>query len=227
MGDVTTLKGLWASPEWKARSRAYVQGKACEWCGARAGDRYTDSAGRKRTVGLAPHHVEKHKWGLPLWRQVRDRLYARWLKDHDPGEAPRGLSARETKRYHKDRWTRGHLELINVAFEEEKRRIIKDYLELSPEKIIVLCGRCHYAREKGLLICPECKTRHRIKGEIKVDEEDPRQYDEVDLVIVAARSQPTPESYRSIAERVGRAHSVIRERAARLRRLPHLTEALK
>ena len=56
-----TLSELWRSPEWKARSRAYVEGKACEWCGARAGDKYTDSKGQERTVGPAPHPTEKRR----------------------------------------------------------------------------------------------------------------------------------------------------------------------
>ena len=38
IGEITTLSELWRSPEWKARSRAYTKGKACEWCGARAGN---------------------------------------------------------------------------------------------------------------------------------------------------------------------------------------------
>jgi hypothetical protein len=149
------------SREWRERSRAYVEGKTCEWCGAKAGDKYIDSKGRERTVGLAPHHIEKRRWGLPLYRQVRDRLYRQWLKDHDPGEAPRGLTAREGRRYLKDQWTRQSLGLISVAFEEEKRRTLAEYTALSPERTIILCNRCHYAREKGLLLCPVCRTRYR------------------------------------------------------------------
>ena len=161
MVEAATLTELWRSPEWKARSRAYIEGKACEWCGAGAGDKYTDSRGRERTVGLAPHHIEKHRWGLTLYRQVRDRLYRQHLKGLPPGEAPRGLSAREAARYLKDRWTQANLEAITRAFEEEKRRILDAYMNLNPEKTIILCSRCHYAREKGLLICPVCKARYR------------------------------------------------------------------
>ena len=116
MAKVMTLTELWRSPEWKARSRAFVKDKACEWCGARAGDKYKDSKGKERTVGLAPHHIEKHRWGLPLYRQVRDRLYRQWLRTHDLGEAPRVLSERVKKRYLKDQWTRRNLEIVNMAF---------------------------------------------------------------------------------------------------------------
>ena len=161
MVEAMSLTGLWRSPEWKKRSRAYTEGKACEWCGARAGDKYTDSKGKERTLGLAPHHIEKHKWGLPLYNQVRDRLYRQWLKEHSPGEAPRGLSERERRSILKYQWTRQNLEAVTRAFEEEKRRILDDYMTLDPEKTIILCSKCHYAREKGLLICPVCKTRYR------------------------------------------------------------------
>ncbi|MFH0850565.1 MAG: hypothetical protein V1924_06475 [Candidatus Bathyarchaeota archaeon] len=114
MVEAASLTGLWRSPEWKKRSRAYTEGKACEWCGARAGDKYTDSKGKTRTLGLAPHHIEKHKWGLPLYNQVRDRLYRQWLKGHDLGEAPRGLSERERRSYLKHQWARVSESILSV-----------------------------------------------------------------------------------------------------------------
>ena len=91
---------------------------------------------------------------------MRDRLYRQWLKDHGPGEVPRGLSERERQKYLKYQWARQNLETVTRAFKEEKRRILDDYMTLDPENI-VLCTRCHYAREKGLLICPVCKTGYR------------------------------------------------------------------
>ena len=54
-----------------------------------------------------------------------------------------------------------NLEAVSAASEEEKRRILADYTELSPKKTIILCNRCHYAREKGLLLCPVCRIRYR------------------------------------------------------------------
>jgi len=163
MENIASLSELWKSPEWKKASKAYLEGQACEWCGAKAGDTYEDSKGKTRRLGLSPHHIEKHKWGLPLYNQVKNRLFAAWLKQ-DKGQwhlVPRGLSQRERRGYLKNMWAKDNGTIISEAFEKEKQRILETYIHLSPENIIILCSRCHYAREKGLLICPECHKNYR------------------------------------------------------------------
>ncbi|MFH2109955.1 MAG: hypothetical protein ABIJ47_01705 [Candidatus Bathyarchaeota archaeon] len=74
---------------------------------------------------------------------------------------------------------------------------------------------------------PRVKPRNRVKGEIKAEEDEGGRFDEIDLIIAVARSKQPPESFRSIADRLGRAPSSIRGRAAKLRRLPHLQEAMQ
>lgn len=163
MENITSLSELWKNPEWKKTSQVYTEGKTCEWCGAQAGDTYTDSNGKTRKLGLSPHHIEKHKWGLPLYNQVKNALFVAWLKkNRDHGyEVPRSLSERERREYVKSLWARENGAIISEAFEKEKQRILETYTHLSPENIIILCSRCHYARERGLLICPECGRNYR------------------------------------------------------------------
>ena len=163
MENITSLSELWKSPVWKKVSKAYIEGKACEWCGAKAGDTYEDSKGKTRKLGLSPHHIDKHKWGLLLYNQVKNTLFTAWLKqnrDHDY-EAPRGLSQREKREYIKNLWARDNVHLISEAFKKEKQKILDTYISLSPENIIILCSKCHYAREKGFLICPTCHKNYR------------------------------------------------------------------
>lgn len=163
MENIASLSELWKSPEWKKASREYLEGKACEWCGAHAGDTYEDSKGKTRKLGLSPHHIEKHKWGLPLYNQVKNSLFTAWLKknrDHDY-EVPRSLTEKEKREYVKNLWAKDNGTIISETFEAEKHKILDTYINLSPENIIILCSRCHYAREKGWIICPECHKNYR------------------------------------------------------------------
>ena len=163
MENIASLSELWKAPEWKKASKAYTEGKTCEWCGAKAGDTYEDSKGKTRRLGFSPHHIEKHKWGLPLYNQVKNQLFSAWLKqnkDHNY-DAPRSLNQKEKREYIKMLWAKDNGTIISEVFEEEKRKILDTYIHLSHENIIILCSRCHYAREKGLLICSECKKNYR------------------------------------------------------------------
>ena len=161
--NITSLSDLWKSPVWKKISKAYVEGKTCEWCGAKAGDTYEDSKGKTRKLGLSPHHIEKHKWALPLYNQVKNRLFSAWLKQNRENnyQVPRSLSQREGREYLKNMWARDNGTIISVAFEHEKQKILNTYIHLSPENVIILCTKCHYARERGLLICPVCRKNYR------------------------------------------------------------------
>jgi len=167
--EVTSLSELWKSKEWKKRSREYVDGKPCSWCGAVNGDTYMTTSGKTRKLGLSPHHIEKHKWGLPLYNQVKNRIANHWYKmnRHSHGyEVPTGLSQRETKEYLKNQYINDNIDFIKQQFEETKQIILKQYIDLKQEYIIVLCTRCHFAREKGLVLCKECKKGyHKPKFE--------------------------------------------------------------
>ena len=147
---------MWKHPEWKARSAAFTEGKACAWCGAKTGDIQHLREGKTRKVGLSPHHIEPHKWGLPLYKQIATRVFSRWWQENKANHSlaiPEGLSSREKYATAKNLWTRAHKEEITEAFEAEKQRILADYVNLTPEKIIILCGRCHYYRERGMIRC--------------------------------------------------------------------------
>jgi len=154
-----TLSELWKSPEWKAQAKTFSEGKPCTWCGAQPGDTYTTRKGDTRKLGFSPHHIEKHKWGLPLYNQVKNRLFGEYYKALTSKFTfmyPPGLSKKEHREQTKFEWKKTHREEITVAFQAEKERIINDYLNLTDENAVVLCSRCHYAREKGMILCKVC-----------------------------------------------------------------------
>ena len=96
---------------------------------------------------------------------------------------------------------------------------------MGPEYVYVFDYKNSYDRLRVPDI-PRPLVRYRLSGEITT-EEDPRRYDLIDLLIVAARSRLAPESYQSIADRVDRAKATVIERAQKLKKLPYLKEAMK
>jgi len=96
---------------------------------------------------------------------------------------------------------------------------------MGPEYVYVFDYKNSFDRLKVPDI-PRPVVRYDLEGEVKM-EEDPRQYDLIDLIIVAARLQDPPLSYQAIADRVDRSKTTIAQRVAKLRKLPYLREALK
>jgi len=64
---------------------------------------------------------------------------------------------------------------------------------------------------------PRVKPRHRIKGEIKVDEEEGKEYDEIDLLIAARRSQGKRWTQQAIADAVGLSQQTVAAREMKLK----------
>jgi len=154
-----TLSAIWKSPEWKAQAKAFSEGKPCAWCGAQPGDTYTTRKGATRKLGFSVHHIEKHKWGLHLYTQIKNRLFREYYKALTSKFTfmyPPGLSKKEFREQTKFEWGKEHREEITVAFQAEKENIFNDYLNLTDENAVVLCSRCHYARERGMVLCKIC-----------------------------------------------------------------------
>jgi len=163
MMELTTLKEIWKSPEWKKQSEEFKEGKPCAWCGAIPGDTYTDKKGKTRKLGFSVHHIEKHKWGLSLYNKVKNNLFKDYYKDikSKPSfQHPVEMSKRAFANRTKFDWHHSHKDEIQTEFQKEKERIIKDYLNITDENVIVLCNKCHYATEKGLILCKKCKKAY-------------------------------------------------------------------
>jgi len=158
--DVTTLSEVWKHPEWKAQANQFSEGKPCAWCGAKPGDIYTTRKGNTRKLGFSVHHIEKHKWGLPLYNQVKNQMFRDYWKEKTSRPFfmfPAGVSQKEYREQIKYEWENTHREAIQEKFTAEKQMILNDYIHLTDENAVVLCTRCHYAREKGMVLCKVCR----------------------------------------------------------------------
>ena len=162
-----TLSELWKSPEWRKQAQAFSEDKPCAWCGAKPGDTYTTRKGSTRKLGFSVHHIEKHKWGLSLYNHVKNKLFREYyhaLTSKITFMYPIGFSKKEYRKQTKYEWENTHRDEIKTTFQIEKERILNDYLNLTPENAVVLCSRCHYAREKGMVLCKICgEGYHRPK----------------------------------------------------------------
>jgi hypothetical protein len=69
---------------------------------------------------------------------------------------------RAIRRTFRKSFIRNHKEEVDKAFKELKEISNRDYLDF--KDVEVLCRKCHYATEKGLIICQVChKSYHQPK----------------------------------------------------------------
>ena len=57
---------------------------------------------------------------------------------------------------------KNHFQVLKKAYQVEVNSIIERYLSM--ENTVVLCARCHYATEKGEILCPSCKEHYIFPG---------------------------------------------------------------
>jgi len=53
-----------------------------------------------------------------------------------------------------------HRTEIDERYAEYKRLAEEEYMELTPEKVMVLCTRCHTARRHGKVLCRRCRENY-------------------------------------------------------------------
>jgi hypothetical protein len=71
-------------------------------------------------------------------------------------------SKRAIRREFRKSFLQSHKNVVDEAFKELKETSNKDYLDF--KDVEVLCRKCHYATEKGLVICQVChKSYHKPK----------------------------------------------------------------
>ena len=168
---------IYQTPEWKAAARAYVEGKPCEWCGRHAGDivEVEDRKGKVKrvTLTIAPHHRKKIEMGLKVYKRLADRFYKDYFKDganreeydrlrrEADGNLPERVEEKDVKKRVRFEFDKNHRLDLDAQYDEYKKWAEAEYMDLRPEKAIILCNRGHWAREKGLVLCLECKLYYR------------------------------------------------------------------
>ncbi len=164
-------KKFYQTKEWKKTSQTYTKNKTCEWCGRKSGDIVT-IGDREIKLSLVPHHRERAKFGLRVYKRLATAYFKEYFKDGTHIDEYTTLwngakmslitgvedkDIRKRLRYLWDQTHRGELDKIYSDYKEEKKR---EYMVLNPDTAIILCNRCHYAREKGLVLCKTCSLKY-------------------------------------------------------------------
>lgn len=168
---VSEDKKFYQTKEWEETSRSYTKDKTCEWCGRKSGDIIT-FGDRKIKLSLVPHHREKAKFGLRVYKRLGTAYFKEYFKKGAHSDEYTALWAegknsliasaedkdiRERLRYLWDQEHRSELDEIYDRYKEEKKR---EYMILNPDTAIILCNRCHYARERRLILCKVCNLKY-------------------------------------------------------------------
>ena len=170
---------IYNTDAWKKAREEFIRsrGSVCEMCGRRAGEvvKIKTRKGKEKEVriSLSVHHKDPPPYGLKLYKKIVNQLFRETVgnpktRDSNPiwaiyeKEARLALgskaNARKIYEYAKKQWSIDNQELVQKKFKEAKQKAQEEYLKLTPENAIVLCQRCHLARERGLRLCPICKT---------------------------------------------------------------------
>ena len=166
---MSSISHSWNSPDWRQkRTELLTKIPFCQWCGKKDGEIYTDTDGKLHKVSLSVHHIERPKYGLGLYRKVAAKLFNIYSKtpdfqtdiDKTRVAAPLGLKQKEILEITKGRWQRDNKTFIKESYDLEKAKIIEGYTNFEEDEVLVLCNRCHYAREKGLVLCKVCKSKY-------------------------------------------------------------------
>ncbi len=175
------LSKNWRTPEWKEEKAKLFEerGATCEWCGNKSGDVVDVTFWNKRKkkleskqvkITIAPHHRDKGKSGLAAYKKLSGSIFNQWKKKH-PSEydnlvaearvnLPEKVEKKDLVDAAKYRWTQENASLIKAEYQRQKEQQMAEYMSLNRETTLVLCNRCHFAREKGLVLCQDCKTNY-------------------------------------------------------------------
>lgn len=168
---MNNTKKFYQTKEWKKVSKSYTEGKTCEWCGRKSGDIIT-FGDRKIRLSLVPHHREKAKFGLRVYKRLATAYFKKYFKDNAHRdeytslwlEASNSLIHKAEDKDIQKRlrylWDQKHLDELTEIYDNYKEEKRREYMILNPDTAIILCNRCHYARERGLVLCKVCNLKY-------------------------------------------------------------------
>ena len=164
-------KKTYQKKEWREKSREYVEDKSCEWCGRKKGDTVTIKD-REIKIYLVPHHRVKKQLGLRVYKRLANRHFGEYFRlgknkeewhglyDEAEESLVSGAEEKDIKKRLRYIWDQRHRADLDKLYDDYKYGAEQDYLNLTPEKVLILCNRCHFAREKGLIICKQCNLNY-------------------------------------------------------------------
>lgn len=51
-------------------------------------------------------------------------------------------------------------EIVDQKFAKWKEKYLETYMDFSPENVLILCKKCHFALHKGMVLCKVCKKKY-------------------------------------------------------------------
>jgi hypothetical protein len=128
--------------EWKVKREAFLKGKVCAWCGA--------------TEHLSIHHKTKHTPLIKYVKLASNEMIAQKIKEGEfKPQYLGGISL--TREDFKVFWAK-YGEQINEDVKKRLAPLDEEYMSLT--NCEALCKRCHWAAERGLMLCPVCKVHY-------------------------------------------------------------------
>ena len=168
-------KKTYQTPQWKSKSKSYTLGKACEWCGHHDGDVVVvkrKGQDKEIVLHLVPHHRKRVPLGLRVYKSLTTKYFKEYFvgESHEDewyelqadarGSLVAGAEDKDIKKRLRYIWEQKHRAELDGLYGDYKKKAEEDYITLTPDSTIILCSRCHYAREKGLVLCKTCKTNY-------------------------------------------------------------------
>lgn len=114
----------------------------------------------------------KKQLGLRVYKRLANKMFGEYFKlgknkeerknlyDEAQKSLVSGAEGKDIKKRLRFIWDQRHREVLNKLYSDYKYGVVQDYLDLTPEKILILCNRCHFAREKGFVLCQKCKINY-------------------------------------------------------------------
>ena len=174
------------SREWQLKRKAFIKGKFCEWCGSKINLVIAPKQQplsylthlRKATMTFLQDRVSEGEYVIELkevrgcpncgsgsmgHRKTKTPRY-RCLKCRFEFDAPVTQEV-STGRLSREDWNRFWAKYSLQIKQEIMKKRSKAYLDYeSLQDCIVLCRRCHFARQKNLVLCPICKEKYKHPG---------------------------------------------------------------
>jgi len=146
-------QNIWDTKEWREAIKEWKEGKRgnkkdkCEQCGS---------------VGnLTPHHEIPLR--VLLFFKLRKLAITKMSKEQGFSFYPSAINKTggfsTSEGYIKVRVLGEYMKKNPELKEEANKFAIEEYLKLNDTR--TLCNRCHYAKEKGMDLCPYCKKAYK------------------------------------------------------------------
>ena len=143
----------WKTDAWKKKREELIRDKCCEWCGS--------------TENLSVAHKERALSYDQDYRIVSNELWQTLVSqgkystpDREEGEEDNDYRRRVIARLQRDRedFRSKYANQIEQAVDAKRQMDFQKYMSF--EDVMILCKKCHFAYDKGMVLCDVCRKAH-------------------------------------------------------------------